>query len=108
MRLITVSDMRERLGLSPEDDTSDMLLASMIADAMAYARAFCRLKETECVPDYLLSQMVMEDFGRMDGAGVKSRAVSGVTETYLSGYSDGVMRQLSAMRHPASVREAIV
>lgn len=106
--MVTVSDMRERLGLSPDDDTTDALIAALIADAEAYARAFCRLKAHQSVPDYLLSQMVMEDFGRMDGAGVKARAVSGVTETYLLGYSDGVMRQLSAMRHPASVREAIV
>ncbi len=104
--MVTVTDMRERLGLSPDDGGADRLIASLIEDAESYARSFCRLKEGEDVPSHLLSQMVMEDYGRMDGAGVSSRSVSGVTEKYLSGYSDGVMRQLTAMRHPAAVREA--
>ena len=106
--MITVTDMRERLGLSPDDVSADGVIASLIAGAEAYARAFCRLKDGEDVPDYLLLQMVAEDYGRLDGAGVSSRAVSGVTEKYLTGYGEGVMRQLCAIRHPASVREGSV
>ncbi len=103
--VVTVSDLRERLGLSPEDSDADAVILALIADAEAYARAFCRLKEEENVPDFLLAQMVSEDYGRMDGAGLSYRSVSGAAETYRSGYSDAVMHQLCAMRHPASLRE---
>lgn len=102
--VVTVSDLRERLGLSPDDTAADAVILSLIADAEAYARAFCRLKEGEDVPDFLLAQMVAEDYGRMDGAGLSYRSVSGAAESYLAGYSDAVMRQLCAMRHPASLR----
>lgn len=98
--MITASEMRPRLGLSPEDGSADLLIERILENAESYARAFCRLRPEEAVPDYLLMQMAAEDYGQLDGAGVKSRAVSGVSEYYLGGYSDGVLRQLTAMRHP--------
>ncbi len=102
--MITVKEMRMRLGLDGTDETDDALIHTLLADAEAYVRAFCRLRAEERVPDFLLSQMVAEDYGKLDGAGVKSRAVSGATEAYLDGYSDSVMRQLYAIRHPGGRR----
>lgn len=98
--MITAEEMRPRLGLDPADESADALIEAILRDAEGYARAFCRLRAEEDVPAYLLRQMAAEDYGRMDGAGLASRSVSGVTEHYRGGYSDGVMRQLCAMRHP--------
>ena len=104
--MITVSDMRQRLGLSAADDSADALIGTLLCEAEAYAHAFCRLREGEGVPDFLVAQMAAEDFGRLDGAGIKSRTVSGAAEMYRDGYSDGIMRQLCALRHPGGRREA--
>ena len=106
--MITASEMRERLGLDPADGHADALIETLLREAEAYARAFCRLRDTESVPDGLIARMAAEDFGRLDGAGVASRAVSGATEHYLSDYSDTVRRQLTAMRHTGTVKEASV
>ena len=102
--MITASEMRTRLGLSETDDSADALIGTLLTEAEAYARAFCRLRDTESVPDGLIARMAAEDYGRLDGAGVASRAVSGAAEHYLTDYSDTVRRQLSAMRHTSSVR----
>lgn len=97
---MTASEMRVRLGLAPEDGTADGLISTLLAQAEAYVRSFCRLRDTEPVSPYLIAQMAAEDYGRLDGAGVKTRTVSGATESYRDGYSEDVMRQLRAMRHP--------
>ena len=97
---MTKSEMRVRLGLAPEDDSEDGLIGTLLSEAEAYVRAFCRLREEETVPDFLIAQMALEDFGRLSGAGVVSRTVSGASEYYRDGYSKSVMAQLYAMRHP--------
>lgn len=104
--MITPSEMRVRLGLDEADTHADALIAALLAEAETYVRAFCRLREDETVPDALIARMAAEDYGRLDGAGVASRAVSGATEHYLSDYSDTVRRQLAAMRHTGTVRHA--
>lgn len=101
--MITASDMRVRLGLSETDDHADALIDALLTEAEAYVRSFCRLRDTETVPDGLIARMAAEDFGRLDGAGLTSRAVSGATEHYLTDYSDTVRRQLTAMRHTGSI-----
>ena len=97
---MTASEMRVRLGLDPADGSADGLIRTLLSEAEAYVRGFCRLRPAEAVPEFLIVQMAMEDYGRLDGAGVKSRTVSGATESYRDGYSAGVMQQLRAMRHP--------
>ena len=106
--MITVKEMRMRLGLDPTNESEDSLIHALLGDAEAYVRAFCRLRREERVPDFLLAQMTAEDYARLDGAGIQSRSVSGATEAYRDGYSDAVMRQLYAIRHPAGRREDAV
>lgn len=103
--MITPSEMRVRLGLDETDSHADGLIAALLAEEELYVRAFCRLREDETVPDALIARMAAEDYGRLDGAGVASRAVSGATEHYLTDFSDTVRRQLAAMRHAGSVRQ---
>lgn len=102
--MITASEMRVRLGLDPADGHADALIETLLTEAEAYVRSFCRLRDTETVPDGLIARMTAEDYGRLDGAGLSSRAVSGATEHYCGDYSDTVRRQLAAMRHTGSVR----
>ena len=106
--MITVSEMRARLGLDPTDDHADALIGTLLTEAEAYVRSFCRLRDTETVPDGLIARMAAEDYGRLDGAGLSSRAISGATEHYRSDYSDTVRRQLASIRHTGTVKEASV
>ena len=102
--MITPQEMRLRLGNDPSDDAQDPLIALLLEGANAYARAYCRLRDYEDVPDHLIIQMTQEDYGRLEGAGISSATLSGAAEHYRSSYSDDVMGALRALRHPGTVR----
>ena len=98
--MVCVEDMRLRLGLPEEDSSQDALISSRIADAEQYVRTYCHLRSEEEIPDFLVAQMVEEDWGRLEGAGLSSASVSGASEVYRDGYSSGVTAMLRALRHP--------
>ena len=98
--MISAVNMRERLGLDPGDSGMDPLIEVLINEAMAYGRAYCRLRTEEVLPDFLLAQMVTEDYGRLSGAGLSSRTLSGAAEHYRGAYSDTVTAMLRILRHP--------
>jgi len=104
--MIRAEEMRVRLGLDALDGSADELIGELIADAEAYARTYCRLRDGEVVPDQLLIRMTEEDYGRLEGAGLTSRSVSGASEYYLHAYSDGTLALLRSLRHPTGVRRA--
>lgn len=97
--MIAVEEMRLRLGLAADDAGMDAVIACLAAEAEAYARAYCRLREEEEVPDFLLTQMIAEDYGRLGGAGIESRTLGGASEHYRGQYSPGITAVLRGMRH---------
>lgn len=97
--MITAEQMREQLGLDPDDAGQDELLETLIRQAREYGRTYCRLRPEEDVPEFLLSRMVAEDYNRLGGSGLSSRTVSGASEHYLAGYSDDVTAILRSLRH---------
>lgn len=96
-----LSALREAVGLAVTDTSSDALLASLLARAESFGRRFCHLRAEETMPDDLLVRMAAEDYGRLDGAGLSRRTLSGAAETYLTNYGEGILSQLRALRHPA-------
>lgn len=98
--MLCAKDLRVRLGLDADDSSMDALIETLLTEAAEYGLAYCHLRAGEVLPDYLLSQMVCEDFGRTEGAGVISRSVSGASEKYRGSYSDGILAALRALRHP--------
>ena len=103
--MLSAEKMRVRLGLAETDETQDALIGALIAEAEAYARAYCRMRPWETAPDHLLARMVQEDYGRLEGAGLSSRSVSGAAEYYLPAYSGATLSLLRALRHPAGKGE---
>lgn len=104
--MVTAETMRARLGLAPDDASSDGMIAALLGEADAFARRYCRMRPSETTPDALLARMVEEDWGRLEGAGLSARSVSGASEYYRSAYSDTVMAYLRALRHPAPAKGA--
>ncbi len=101
--MIAVEEMRLRLGLAADDAGMDAVIARLAAEAEAYVRAYCRLREEEEIPVFLLTQMIAEDYGKLGGAGVESRTLSGASEHYRGQYSEGITAVLRGMRHPGGV-----
>lgn len=102
---MNLAELRETVGLSPEESTSDALLSALLRRAEAFGRLFCHLRSSESLPAHLLVQMAAEDYGRLEGAGLSSRTLSGAAEKYLGTYSEGTLTQLRALRHPAGRTE---
>ncbi len=103
--MVTPEEMRVRLGLDAADEEEDALIAALRAEAEVFARTYCHLSAGESVPDALLIRMVQEDYGRLEGAGLSSRTVSGASEHYRTAYSGDILSALRALRHPGG-REA--
>jgi len=104
--MLSAEMMRGQLGLAADDSGMDSLIGTLLEQTESYVRAYCRLRMDEEIPDFLLSQMVAEDYGRLAGAGLSSRTVSGASEQYRGDYSAGVLAVLRSLRHPAAVRRA--
>lgn len=97
--MIALEELRLRLGLAADDTGMDGVITCLAAEAEAYVRAYCRLRAEEEIPAFLLVQMIAEDYGRLGGAGVESRAIGGASEHYRDGYSASVTAVLRGMRH---------
>ena len=98
--MVTAEELRVRLGLDAADASEDGLISDLLAQAQAYVRGYCHLRPEEEIPDFLLAQMVGEDYDRLDGAGLSSRSVSGAAEYFRGTYSGDVVAFLRGMRHP--------
>ena len=100
--MVTPEEMRLLVGLDPDDGDKDALLARLLADAESYVRTFCHIPPETEVPDWLISRMAAEDYGRMEGAGVTSRTASGAAEYFRGTYSPDLRAAMSGMRRPAA------
>ena len=101
--MVTVESLLPLLGAEESERES---ISRLLAEGEQYIRLVCRLSPGENIPDALLSRIVREDYTRLSGEGLLSRSVSGVTERYLSDYSEAVKRGLYAIRHPATGKKA--
>lgn len=99
--MVTVETLSALLGADEREKES---LALLLAEGEEYLRLTCRLPAEENVPDALLSRLVREDYVRLTAEGAESRSVSGVTERYLTDYSEAVQRGIACLRHPAFVK----
>lgn len=106
--MMRAQELRERLGLAADDSGMDSLIEELIQNAEDYVRAYCRLRTDEEIPDFLLAQMVTEDYGRIAGAGLSICSVSGASESYRGEYSADVTAILRGMRHPAAMRRGFI
>ena len=97
--MIPLKELCARLGAGKEDES---LVLSLAREAEDYARAYCRLPGDEPLPDSLIVRMTAEDWGRAEGAGLRSRTLSGIADSYRDGYSEDVMRHLRVLRHPGT------
>ncbi len=94
------------LDLDPGDAAAVSLVTTLYTNAEAYARRSAHLGAAETVPSDILIRMVMEDYGRLTGAGLSARTLSGMSEKYQSDYSPAVRAALSSIRHLSLPKEA--
>ena len=94
-----LAELKLRLGISANDRQKDELLVLLLGRAGAWARDYCRLAEGE---DGAIGATVVEmaahDYGVLGAEGIGSRALSGLSESYLPDYPEHIMAALRAHR----------
>lgn len=80
-------------------ELKNQILQSEAEDiARAFILSYCRLKEVPTALEYLVPLMAQEDKNKQGSEGLNARSVSGISETYLNGYSENVMKILKKYR----------
>lgn len=80
------------------DDSKDEVLSIFINMAKNYATVYCNLYDYDSKLDSIVIEMVIERYNKVGTEGVYKVTSSGVNETYISGYSPIIMRQLMKYR----------
>ena len=91
------------LGISANDDKEE-LLELLIKNAKAFATFYCNLPEYSSDMDFIIIKMVVEDYNKLGSEGLNSRSFSGVSESYIDGYSEAVLSQLKMFSKKSSIR----
>ena len=84
------------LGLT--DDSKDDLLNILIALCKDEAVDFCNLTEYSNKLDSAIIAMVIERYNKLGTEGLSSVSTNGITEDYLTGYSEIVLSKLRKNR----------
>ena len=82
------------LDIGEEDESKDDLLELLISMCKSEAVDFCNLKEYDSKLDSAVINMVIERYNKVGTEGVNSVSTHGITESYIDGYSQAVIRQL--------------
>lgn len=72
----------------------DDLLTLLIKNAKSYAVQYCGLDSYSSSLDSIIMKMVCEDFNKRGSEGLGSKSFSGISESYVDGYSQGILNQL--------------
>ena len=86
------------LGIAANDATKDNLLTMLIDDAVVEVIDYCNLKQYNTNLDSTVVKMVTQNYNKISNQGIASQSYSGVSETYVDGYSADVMAQLNKNR----------
>ena len=86
------------LGIAANDITKDNLLTMLIDDAIVEVIDYCNLKQYNTNLDSTVVKMVTQNYNKISNQGIASQSYSGVSETYVDGYSADVMTQLNKNR----------
>ena len=80
------------------DDSLDELLMTLISLCKEEAYIYCNLPEYDTKLDYIVIQMVIERYNRLDSEGAESQSTDGVSTSYTNFYSDKVVKMLNKNR----------
>lgn len=90
-----LENLKLLLGLGQSDEA---LLNVLIKMCKNFAINYCNLDSYETELDYIVQQMVCEKYSQLGAEGLESRSFSGVSESFFSNFSDGVLTALRRHR----------
>ena len=87
------------LGDTSQEEVVDILLERCVG----YISQYCHIEE-EDIPEYLVMDMVLEAFNKLNNEGVTNISYGGITETFTE-LSDHIRRALNACRKVRTISE---
>lgn len=93
-----LNNIKLLLGLDLDNIEKDALLNVLIENAKDEATAFCGLDAYDTKLDSAVQKMVVQTYRKMGSEGITSQSYSDVSESFIDGYSDDVMRILKRYR----------
>ena len=89
---------RIKLMLGLADTTKDVLLAMLAEDAIVEVTDYCNMAIYDVKLDSTVAKMVIQNYNRISIQGISSESFSGVSESYVNGYTLDVMNVLNKNR----------
>lgn len=86
------------LGIAAADITKDTLIDMLLEDAIAEVTDYCNLKIYDSKFDSTVVKMVSQNYNKVSTQGISSQSFSGVSESFVDGYSADVMTMLNKSR----------
>ena len=86
------------LDIDTLDLTKDKKLQMLIDDAIVVAIDYCNLTEYVTKLDSIVAKMAIQDYNKARVQGINSESFSGVSESYINGYSADVYIMLNKNR----------
>lgn len=96
-----LQDIKLLMGVT--DDSYDELILLLVEKDTSFALDYTHRENSTEALDYVIMEMVVEDFNRIGSEGVTSRNLSGISESYLTGYSDKIINALNKHRRLRTV-----
>jgi hypothetical protein len=84
------------LGVS--DATNKNIIVQLMSGAMLEATDYCNLLTYDIKLDSTVVKMVIQQYNKLKTEGISSQSYSGVSETFIDGYSKDVMDMLNRFR----------
>ena len=86
------------LGISLEDDTQDALLELLIDMNTQEALSFCNLSQYSSKLEIVILKMCVQSYNRMGSEGATGESFSGISQSYVDGFSDDIKSLLKRFR----------
>ena len=92
------ADIIIMLGLDLDDNDLQNLIDSLETYAKSYIVEYCGLSVYDAKFDPIVMKMVLQDYTKIKSQGISAQSYSGVSETYIEGYSKEIMDVLKRNR----------
>jgi len=89
---------RIKLMLGLADTTKDSLIAMLAEDAIVEVTDYCNMAVYDVKLDSTVAKMVIQNYNRVKVQGISSQSFSGVSESYVNGYTIDIMNVLNKNR----------
>ena len=91
-------DILEKVNLLLDNPNKDELLTMLIEDAKTESTDYCNLSAYNVKLDSTIVKMVIQNYNKGRVQGINSESFSGVSESYINGYSNDVYIMLNKNR----------